>query len=210
MDRELSGPEDDPRPVEDRPSARGDGEVTSELPLGARVFFFMYVGSVYPPQAFGLVGSTITRAEVEVHFFFTPFVFLVSDRHALVLPAALFPPHRALNMNGIRGVLAGVTTNDLYQDCDLRLWGTLWCSAKYLLIAKDWAGRTWREDTWKTGRIRKPLLCFSRPLFFFFHRGTEGQTCLFGLICKGGARSSKTGVGKGTERRVVYYVRIVV
>lgn len=132
--------------------------------LRGTCFLFSCMLFCIPPQAFGLVGSTITRAEVEVHFFSCSFVFLVSDRHALLLPAALFPPHRALNMNGIRGVLAGVTTNDLYRDCDLRLWGTLWCSAKYL-IAKDWAARTWKGGHLRTGRIGKPLLCFPRPLF---------------------------------------------
>lgn len=46
--------------------AQGDGEATSELPGEACVYFHVCC-SVYPPQAFGLVGPPTTEQKVEVH-----------------------------------------------------------------------------------------------------------------------------------------------
>lgn len=63
----------------------------------------------------------------------------------LFLPATLFPPPSVEYEWNSMGVLAVVTTNDLYQIAN-RDSGAFVRSANYLLIATDWTGsRTWRQ-----------------------------------------------------------------
>lgn len=65
--------------------------------LGGMCFLFHVCCSVYPPQAFGLVGSPTTdqRLRCIVFFFFFDLFFCLCFLFRigmLCLPAALFPP----------------------------------------------------------------------------------------------------------------------
>lgn len=101
-------------------------------------------------------------------------------------------------------VLAGVTSNDLYQDCDSRFWGI--CALCELPPHRhgldgqqDMGGRDGRTE--RVGMPFPVLLPVLLPLLF---QGTEGETCLFGLIRKDGTVFKNRSWKRDTERGFVY------
>lgn len=203
-------PEYDSKPVEDW-SRRATKRLHRSCPERHVILLlshFIHVCcSVYPPQAFGSVGPPTTEQRLRCIAFLPLFaLFLVADRHAFCL-RLYSPPCQALNMNGIRGVLAGVTNERFIPRLRLATLGWHFCTLRNTSSRRiEQAGREGRggEMTARTGR---PILWFfSRFPFFLLPPGeTEGLDLLVwvNMQREGGQRSSKTGVGKaGTAKRI--------
>lgn len=139
------------------------------------------------------------------------FMFLVSDRHAL-LACGFIPPHQALNMNGIRWGCSQWSPRTIYTKIANRDSGAFVRSANYLLIATDWTGSRTRRQGWgEQDGSEGHYQCFCPFSFFFSSLRDGGSGLLVWVNTQGWHGLQKPELEKGIRKEDLYIkaVRIV-